>query len=61
MADAFVPQGNRRDRQDNASNTGKFFGNEAERVRKSVTDLESKLAEFKTKHGGQLPDMNDRT
>jgi len=51
-------EGNRQDRRSYASGTAKFFGSEAERMRKHVGELEGKLAEFKAKYVGQLPDLN---
>ena len=38
--------------------TRKFFGAEAERMRKRVGELEGKLAEFKAKNIGQLPELS---
>jgi uncharacterized protein involved in exopolysaccharide biosynthesis len=58
LTQAFL-EGNREDRRSNASGTAKFFGSEAERMRKRVGELEGKLAEFKAKYVGQLPDLND--
>jgi succinoglycan biosynthesis transport protein ExoP len=55
---AFI-EGNRADRRNNAANTAKFYANEAERMRKRVGELEGKLAEFKAKNAGQLPDLTE--
>jgi uncharacterized protein involved in exopolysaccharide biosynthesis len=55
---AFI-EGNRQDRRNYASGTAKFFANEADRMRKRVGELEAKLADFKAKHAGQLPDLNE--
>jgi len=55
---AFI-EGNRQDRRNYASGTAKFFANEADRMRKRVGELEAKLAEFKAKYAGQLPDLNE--
>jgi uncharacterized protein involved in exopolysaccharide biosynthesis len=52
-------EGNRQDRRSYAAGTAKFFSSEAERMRKHVSELEAKLADFKTKYVGQLPDLND--
>ena len=38
--------------------TAKFFATEAERMRKRVSELEGKLAEFKAKNVGQLPELS---
>jgi protein tyrosine kinase modulator len=57
LVDAYLKQ-NRLDREQYASGAAKFFGAEAERVRKHVTELEAKLAEFKAKNIGRLPDLN---
>jgi succinoglycan biosynthesis transport protein ExoP len=48
---------NRRDRQNQAASTAKFFTAEAERMRARVGELEDKLAQFKEKHAGRLPDF----
>jgi uncharacterized protein involved in exopolysaccharide biosynthesis len=58
LTNAFL-EGNREDRREYASGTAKFFAAESERMRKRVAELEGKLAEFKAKHVGQLPDLND--
>lgn len=58
LTQAFL-EGNRQDRRSYAAGTAKFFAAESERMRKRVAELESKLAEFKAKHVGQLPDLND--
>ena len=58
LTQAFL-EGNRQDRRNYASGTAKFFGSEAERMRKRVGELEGKLAEFKAKYVGQLPDLNE--
>jgi polysaccharide biosynthesis transport protein len=58
LTQAFL-EGNRQDRRSYASSTAKFFAAESERMRKRVAELEAKLAEFKSKHVGQLPDLND--
>lgn len=58
LTQAFL-EGNRQDRRSYAAGTAKFFGSEAERMRKRVSELEGKLADFKAKHVGQLPELND--
>jgi polysaccharide biosynthesis transport protein len=50
---------NRLDRQRQAETAAKFFGTEAERVRKDVAELESKLADFKLKNAGTLPELTE--
>jgi polysaccharide biosynthesis transport protein len=57
LTDAFL-EGNRQDRRNYASGTAKFFASEAERMRKRVGELEGKLAEFKAKNVGQLPELS---
>ena len=57
LTNAFI-ESNREDRRNYASSTAKFFASEAERMRKRVGELEGKLAEFKAKNVGQLPDMS---
>ncbi|HEY7640271.1 MAG TPA: hypothetical protein VH814_11145 [Steroidobacteraceae bacterium] len=58
LTQAFL-EGNRQDRRSYAAGTAKFFASEAERMRKRVGELEGKLAEFKAKHVGELPELND--
>ncbi|HKR35864.1 MAG TPA: Wzz/FepE/Etk N-terminal domain-containing protein [Steroidobacteraceae bacterium] len=58
LTEAFI-EGNRQDRRSYASGTAKFFAAEADRMRKHVSELEGKLAEFKAKNVGQLPDLNE--
>jgi polysaccharide biosynthesis transport protein len=50
---------NRQDRQREAETAAKFYGGEAERVRKTVAELESKLADFRTKNAGTLPELTE--
>jgi len=57
LVDAYLKQ-NRLDREEYASGAAKFFGAEGERVRKHVTELEARLAEFKAKNIGKLPELN---
>jgi polysaccharide biosynthesis transport protein len=57
LVDAYLKQ-NRLDREEYASGAAKFFGAEAERVRKHVTELEARLAVFKAKNVGKLPELN---
>jgi polysaccharide biosynthesis transport protein len=52
-------QANRLDRQRQAETAAKFYSNEAERVRKEVADLEAKLADFKLKNAGTLPELTE--
>lgn len=58
LTKAFL-EGNRQDRRSYASGNAKFFGSEADRMRKRVAELEGKLAEFKAKNYGQLPESSD--
>lgn len=55
LVDAYLAE-NRRDRQRDVGGAAKFFGNEAERMRTHVAELESRLAEFKRNNAGQLPE-----
>lgn len=48
---------NRRDRQSQISSAAKFFAGEAERMERRVAELEQRLAAFKEKHAGKLPDL----
>ena len=57
LTNAFL-ESNRQDRRSYASGTAKFFAAEAERMRKRVGELEGKLAEFKAKNVGQLPELS---
>jgi polysaccharide biosynthesis transport protein len=56
LVTAFLAE-HRRQRQGRASNAAQFYASEAERVRKQVADLESKLADFKRENAGQLPEL----
>jgi uncharacterized protein involved in exopolysaccharide biosynthesis len=53
---AFLAE-HRRQRQGRASNAAEFYAKEAERVRKDVAQMESKLADFKKANYGQLPEL----
>jgi uncharacterized protein involved in exopolysaccharide biosynthesis len=55
---AFLAE-HRRQRQGRASNAAEFYASEAERVRKHVAELESKLADFKRANSGQLPELTE--
>jgi succinoglycan biosynthesis transport protein ExoP len=55
LTQAFL-EGNRQDRRSFAAGNAQFFAAEADRMRKRVAELEGKLAEFKAKNIGQLPD-----
>jgi len=48
---------NRFDRQQQAETAAKFYAKEAERVRSDVANLEEKLADFKRKNAGALPEL----
>ena len=50
---------NRLDRRRQAETTAKFYTKEAERVRADVAELETKLAEFKRKNAGTLPELTE--
>jgi len=56
LSTAFL-EANRQDRRSYAQGTATFFAAEAERMRKRVAALEGKLAEFKAKNVGQLPEL----
>jgi polysaccharide biosynthesis transport protein len=58
LVGAFLAE-HRRQRQGRASNTAEFLGTEAERLRKHVAGLESKLADFKRANAGQLPELTE--
>ena len=55
LTDLFLSS-NRKDRVDQASRTKEFLSGEAERVRQELEGLESRIAAFKTKQSGVLPD-----
>ena len=56
LVNAFLEE-NRRDRQRVAATAAKFFAAEADRLGKHVATLENRLAEFKAKNQGSLPDL----
>lgn len=56
LVNAFLEE-NRRDRQRVAASAAKFFAAEADRLGKHVAALENRLAEFKAKNQGSLPDL----
>lgn len=56
LVNAFLEE-NRRDRHSVASSAAKFFASEAERMGKRVAELENRLAAFKAKNQGRLPDL----
>jgi succinoglycan biosynthesis transport protein ExoP len=56
LVESFLDE-NRRDRQGQAASAAKFFAAEAERMGKHVAQLENRLAEFKAKNSGRLPDL----
>lgn len=58
LVNAFLEE-NRNDRQRQAAGKAKFFAREAERMRTHVASLETKLAEFKQKNLGKLPELNE--
>ena len=45
-------------RQQRAADTSSFLGEEAERLNKQIQELESKLADFKTRNQGRLPELS---
>ena len=58
LVNSFLEE-NRHDRQNQASGKAKFFAREAERMRAHVAGLETKLADFKQKNAGKLPELNE--
>ena len=58
LVGAFLAE-HRRQRQGRASGAAQFYAKEAERLRTHVASLESKLADFKNKHYGQLPELTE--
>jgi polysaccharide biosynthesis transport protein len=56
LTQAFL-EANRQDRRNYAAGNAQFFAAEAERMRKRVAELEGRLAEFKAKNIGQLPEL----
>src|SRR5690348_5867301 len=56
LVSAFLAE-HRRQRQGRASGAAQFYSKEAERLRTHVAQLEAKLADFKNKHYGQLPEL----
>jgi polysaccharide biosynthesis transport protein len=50
---------NRLDRQRQAETAAQFYAKEAERVRTDVAELESKLADFRQKNAGTLPELTE--
>jgi succinoglycan biosynthesis transport protein ExoP len=58
LVNAFLEE-NRNDRARQAGGRAKFFAREAERMRQRVAELEARLAEFKSKNVGKLPELNE--
>jgi uncharacterized protein involved in exopolysaccharide biosynthesis len=58
LVGAFLAE-HRRQRQGRAASAAEFYAKEAERIRVYVGGLESKLAEFKRKNAGQLPELTE--
>jgi succinoglycan biosynthesis transport protein ExoP len=58
LVGAFLAE-HRRQRQGRATNAAEFYSKEAERLRTHVAQLESKLADFKRKNYGQLPELTE--
>ncbi|MDF3021181.1 MAG: uncharacterized protein K0Q92_2484 [Steroidobacteraceae bacterium] len=58
LVGAFLAE-HRRQRQGRASGAAQFYAKEAERLRTHVANLEAKLADFKNKHYGQLPELTE--
>src|SRR5687768_12735218 len=58
LVDSYL-QANRLDRQRQAETAAKFYASEAERVRKDVAGLEARLADFKLKNAGTLPELTE--
>ncbi len=59
MAGERVPRGASPPASGPASGAAEFYSKEAERLRTHVAQLESKLADFKRKHYGQLPELTE--
>jgi uncharacterized protein involved in exopolysaccharide biosynthesis len=58
LVGAFLAE-HRRQRQGRATNAAEFYATEAERLRTHVAQLEAKLADFKRKYQGQLPELTE--
>jgi succinoglycan biosynthesis transport protein ExoP len=58
LVGAFLAE-HRKQRQGRASGAAQFYSKEAERLRTHVAQLEAKLADFKNKHYGQLPELTE--
>ncbi|MGH8286492.1 MAG: hypothetical protein ACRETT_12090 [Steroidobacteraceae bacterium] len=58
LTDAIL-EASRRNLQDRAGVAGSFYAAEAERFRRQIGGLEERLAEFKAKNFGQLPELTD--
>ncbi|HEY8540180.1 MAG TPA: hypothetical protein VIL28_15020, partial [Steroidobacteraceae bacterium] len=58
LVDAFL-DANRRDLQREAQTAAEFYAKEAERMRQEVAALEAKLADFKRKNAGMLPELTE--
>ncbi|HSC05733.1 MAG TPA: hypothetical protein VLD59_02805, partial [Steroidobacteraceae bacterium] len=56
LVDEFMAE-NRKHRQGRAAGAADFFAAEAERLREQVAQLEGKLAEFKNRNFGRLPEL----
>jgi uncharacterized protein involved in exopolysaccharide biosynthesis len=56
LVDEFMAE-NRKHRQGRAASAADFFAAESERLRDQVAQLEGKLAEFKNKNFGRLPEL----
>ncbi len=50
-------QANLKERKQKASETSQFLANEAQRLRREISTLEKKLADFKTRHANSLPEL----
>src|SRR5665213_1095651 len=60
LADQFISQ-SRQNRHDHAMQAATFLQGEADKYRASISTLESKLADFKQQHVGELPDSANVT
>src|SRR5665213_3252167 len=60
LADQFLNQ-SRQNRHDRAMQAAAFLQTEAEKYRATISTLESKLADFKQQHVGELPDSANAT
>lgn len=58
LAAAYIAA-DRDSRQDHALQTAQFYAQEAARLREQIADLEQRLAEFKQRNAGRLPELTE--